>query len=103
MCDAASPRAAPLKPMAISQKVVASCWVVILTVDGASLAFFQFHKLSNLYGDGIAHVDAARRLFDSLTSGYPEIGRAWLPLAHVLASKEERNFIHRVAVTLLTQ
>ncbi len=54
--------------------------------DLGSLWFFESHGLSNLYGDGIAHVEGARRLFDSLTPGYAEIGSVWLPLFHVLAA-----------------
>ncbi len=76
----------PRSVKAIPRTAALSCWAAILAVDCASLAFFQLHGLADLYGDGVAHVDAARRLFDSATPGYPEIGRAWLPLTHVLVS-----------------
>ncbi|MEJ2007277.1 MAG: hypothetical protein P8Z30_03835, partial [Acidobacteriota bacterium] len=42
--------------------------------------------MTQLYGDTLAHMEAARRLFDSLTPGYPEIGSAWLPMFHLLAA-----------------
>jgi hypothetical protein len=64
----------------------AAVWALILSVALGSLAFFYARGLSNLYGDGIAHVEGARRIFDSLTPGYPEIGSVWLPLFHLLAS-----------------
>lgn len=70
----------------LRRKTAAACWAVILTVDLGSLWFFASRHLSNLYGDGIAHVEGARRLFDSLTPGYPEIGSVWLPLFHILAA-----------------
>ncbi|MGH9352516.1 MAG: ArnT family glycosyltransferase, partial [Terriglobia bacterium] len=70
----------------LNRRTIAVCWAVILTADLACLWFFESHGLSNLYGDGIAHVEGARRLFDSLTPGYPEIGSVWLPLFHILAA-----------------
>lgn len=58
----------------------------ILSVALASLYFFYSRGLSNLYGDGIAHMEGARRIFDSLTPGYPEIGSVWLPLYHLMVA-----------------
>ncbi len=68
------------------RRVTRACWIAILAVDAASLAFFASGGLNNLYGDGIAHVAGARLLFDSRTPGYAEIGSVWLPLFHVLAA-----------------
>ncbi len=59
---------------------------VILAVTLGSLFFFYTRGLTNLYGDAIAHTEGARRIFDSLTPGYQEIGTVWLPLFHLLAS-----------------
>ncbi len=86
MYEAGAPGTGRREAPAISRKAAALCWIAILAVDGASLAIFQLCGLSNLYGDGISHVEAARRIFDSLTPGYAEIGRVWLPLAHLLAA-----------------
>jgi hypothetical protein len=58
----------------------------ILSVSLASLYFFYARGLSNLYGDGIAHMEGARRIFDSLTPGYAEIGSVWLPLYHLIVA-----------------
>ncbi len=60
--------------------------LVILAVAAASLHFFYVRGLSNLYGDAIAHMEGARRLSDSLTSGWEEIGSSWLPLYHLLVA-----------------
>lgn len=70
----------------LSAKALAAVWAAILAFDLGSLWFFESRGLSNLYGDGIAHVEGARRLFDSLTPGLAAIGSVWLPLDHILAS-----------------
>lgn len=36
------------------------------------------------YGDAEAHLNIARRILDSRTPGYDELGSVWLPLPHVL-------------------
>ena len=36
------------------------------------------------YGDAEAHLNIARRVIDSRTPGYEQLGTAWLPLLHVL-------------------
>ena len=37
-----------------------------------------------LYGDAIAHINIARRVFDSRTPGLLQLGTVWLPLPHLL-------------------
>jgi hypothetical protein len=37
-----------------------------------------------LSGDAVAHINIARRVFDSLTPGPSELGTVWLPLQHIL-------------------
>lgn len=64
---------------------------VIILVAAGSVYYFYAHGLSNLYGDGIAHVEGARRLWDSRSPGYSEIGSTWLPLFHILASPLAQN------------
>jgi hypothetical protein len=64
----------------------AACWVVTLGVALGSLHFFYTRGLSNIYGDSLAHMEGARRLFDSLTPGYVEIGTGWLPAFHLLVA-----------------
>src|SRR5881227_361632 len=47
--------------------------------------FFYFrHDAILLYGNAVAHINIARRVFDSLTPGPLQLGTVWLPLPHVL-------------------
>lgn len=66
--------------------IVVTLWAAILSVALGSLYFFYSHGLTQLYGDTFAHMEAARRLFDSLTPGIPEIGSVWLPMFHLLVA-----------------
>lgn len=70
----------------LSLRAVVATWSVILSVALSSLYFFYARGLTNLYGDALAHMEGARRIFDSFTPGYAEIGSVWLPLFHLLAS-----------------
>jgi hypothetical protein len=65
--------------------------MLILGVTCASLHFFYTRGLSNLYGDGVAHMEGARRIFDSLTPGCGEIGSVWLPLYHLICAPFAAN------------
>jgi uncharacterized membrane protein (Fun14 family) len=47
------------------------------------LYYFQQGDLL-LYGDAIAHINIARRVFDSQTPGLLQLGTVWLPLPHLL-------------------
>ncbi len=53
------------------------------------VSFFSFlHYLQRgdllLYGDAVAHINIARRVFDSQTPGLLQLGTVWLPLPHLL-------------------
>ncbi len=50
------------------------------------LSFFYFfqHRDLLLYGDAVAHINIARRVFDSQTPGLLQLGTVWLPLPHLL-------------------
>ncbi len=49
-------------------------------------AFLYYLQKSDLllYGDAIAHINIARRVFDSQTPGLLQLGTVWLPLPHLL-------------------
>src|SRR5260370_926598 len=47
------------------------------------LYYFQKSDLL-LYGDAVAHINIARRVFDSQTPGLLQLGTVWLPLPHLL-------------------
>lgn len=44
------------------------------------------------YGDAQAHLNIARRITDSRTPGYEQIGTVWLPLPHLLSLPFVQNF-----------
>ena len=75
----------------LSLREKAAAGAVILTVAVANLFFFYSRGLINLYGDSMSHMEGARRIFDSLTPGYQEIGTVWLPLTHLLAAPLATN------------
>ncbi|MFZ0798112.1 MAG: hypothetical protein WAM98_10025, partial [Terriglobales bacterium] len=52
-----------------------------------SLFSFLYYLQRNdllLYGDAVAHINIARRVFDSQTPGLLQLGTVWLPLPHLL-------------------
>ena len=65
--------------------------LAIVVTAGITLHIFYARGLTNLYGDGIAHMEGARRLIDSLNPGYQEIGTVWLPLYHLLVAPLAMN------------
>jgi hypothetical protein len=86
--DAEEPHVPPWRVPAGTNAAVAG---LILAVTAGSLAFFYSLHLTNLYGDGLAHVEGARRIFDSMTPGYAEIGSVWLPLYHLICAPLATN------------
>ncbi len=54
----------------------------------ASLACFYWFFWQGellLYGDAVAHINIARRVFDSRTPGVERLGTVWLPLPHLVS------------------
>ena len=49
-----------------------------------SFLFYYRQAEVLLYGDAIAHINIARRVFDSKTPGLLQLGTVWLPLPHLL-------------------
>ena len=57
----------------------------IATLVSLSSFFYYFqHSELLLYGDAVAHINIARRVFDSQTPGLLQLGTVWLPLPHLL-------------------
>jgi hypothetical protein len=53
----------------------------------ASVVSFLFYFRRGdvlLYGDAVAHINIARRVFDSQTPGLLQLGTVWLPLPHLM-------------------
>jgi hypothetical protein len=63
-------------------------WVVVLaSCAAASLAAIAWswrHGAMLNYGDAVAHLHIARRVFDSHRPGFLQLGSVWLPLPHLL-------------------
>ena len=57
---------------------LASCASVV-----SFLVYFRHGELL-LFGDAVAHINIARRVFDSRTPGPLQLGTVWLPLPHLL-------------------
>jgi hypothetical protein len=55
-----------------------------LLVSLFSFFYYFQHSALLLYGDAVAHINIARRVFDSQTPGPLQLGTVWLPLPHLL-------------------
>jgi hypothetical protein len=57
-----------------------------LAACASVVAFLIYYQRGTilLYGDAVAHINIARRVFDSRTPGLLQLGTVWLPLPHLL-------------------
>ena len=69
----------------------ALCFLAAAVVMAAAIAYFQRIGATLYYGDAEAHLDIARRIIDSRTPGWWQVGTAWLPLPHLLMIPFVRN------------
>ncbi|HKW74505.1 MAG TPA: hypothetical protein VJN64_03200 [Terriglobales bacterium] len=53
-------------------------------ISVTALIFYLRHNELLLYGDAVAHINIARRVFDSRTPGIFQLGTVWLPLPHLM-------------------
>lgn len=60
--------------------------VCLLAAVASLAAFLYYYRLDAilLYGDAVAHINIARRVFDSQAPGPMQFGTVWLPLPHLL-------------------
>jgi hypothetical protein len=60
--------------------------VTFLATCASLIAFYIYFRAGDLllYGDAVAHMYIARRVFDSRTPGLLQLGTVWLPLPHLL-------------------
>lgn len=65
----------------VESALVSACAAV---VSIAALAFFASRGWLLYFGDAEAHLNIARRIIDSRTPGFDQIGTVWLPLPHLL-------------------
>src|SRR5579872_345183 len=64
-------------------EIVRLIWLAIF-ISVFSFLYYQRHGEVLLYGDAVAHINIARRVFDSRTPGLLQLGTVWLPLPHLL-------------------
>jgi hypothetical protein len=72
---------------AMAAAVTVPAWAVfcVATVLGFwSLWVYSQADLTLAYGDAIAHLNTSRRMVDSATPSFSQLGSVWLPLPHVL-------------------
>jgi hypothetical protein len=61
------------------------CLAVLTSFISVAALLFYFHRGAILlYGDAVAHINIARRVFDSRTPGLLQFGTVWLPLPHLV-------------------
>ena len=60
--------------------------LIWLTIFVSVFSFLFYDRSGDvlLYGDAVAHINIARRVFDSRTPGLLQLGTVWLPLPHLL-------------------
>src|SRR6202165_4191949 len=73
--------AQPIRPWDHETALVA--WLAACVSIFSFLFYFRRGDLL-LYGDAVAHINIARRVFDSQTPGLLQLGTVWLPLPHLL-------------------
>src|SRR5438128_11273730 len=66
--------------MALSMAIATAALV------GGALAAWHYHRLglTLTHYDARGHLGVARRIVDSITPGWQQIGAVWLPLPHLL-------------------
>jgi hypothetical protein len=70
-------------------------WAVLAFSMAASFAAIIWswnHSAMLNYGDAVAHLHIARRVFDSRTARLSELGSVWLPLPHILLIPFVQNY-----------
>jgi hypothetical protein len=64
-------------------EIVRLVWLAVF-ISVFSFLFYYRQGEVLLYGDAVAHINIARRVFDSKTPGLLQLGTVWLPLPHLL-------------------
>jgi hypothetical protein len=63
-----------------------STWLACLATLASLAAYVWYSNHGEVlaYKDALSHMELARRVVDSPTSGFPQLGGVWLPLPHIL-------------------
>jgi Dolichyl-phosphate-mannose-protein mannosyltransferase len=67
----------------VRRETILVAWAA-LALALVALSYCTRHGTLLLYGDAVAHLHIARRVFDSITPGFRQLGSVWLPLPHIL-------------------
>jgi len=70
-------------------------WAVLafcLAASFAAIVWSWRHAAMLNYGDAVAHLHIARRVFDSRTPRFSQLGSVWLPLPHILLIPFVENY-----------
>jgi hypothetical protein len=70
-------------------------WAVLafsMATAVAAILWSWRHGAMLNYGDAVAHLHIARRVFDSRTPRFSELGSVWLPLPHILLLPFVQNY-----------
>jgi 4-amino-4-deoxy-L-arabinose transferase-like glycosyltransferase len=59
-------------------------FLALALLSASAIAVFYYNGWLLYYGDAEAHLNIARRIVDSRTPGYDQVGTVWLPLPHWL-------------------
>ena len=70
--------------MKYSRIELALVFVGVSALSAAATSLVNHSGWTLYYGDAEAHLNIARRIVDSRTPGYDQIGTVWLPLPHAL-------------------
>ena len=70
---------------------IAAALALLAGLSAAAVRWFFERGYLLYYGDAQAHLNIARRLFDTRTPNYEQIGTVWLPLPHLLLLPFVRN------------
>src|SRR5258707_6212810 len=73
-----------IKTAAVPDRSAARVAGVAVLVSLFSFLYYLQRSDLLLYGDAVAHINIARRVFDSQTPGLLQLGTVWLPLPHLL-------------------
>jgi hypothetical protein len=67
------------------------CFFASVAVMAAAVAYFYLSGSTLYSGDAEAHLNIARRIVESRTPGWSQVGTTWLPLPHLLTIPLVRN------------
>lgn len=74
--------APPVRELGFLEPILAGLFLAL--VSGAAIAWLFSRGYLLYFGDAEAHLNIARRILDSRTPGYDQIGTVWLPFPHLL-------------------